>query len=1211
VLKNLARFLVLALLGVTIPIALPTQALATEEFECSGGTYSINEEGVVSNLYGCTGDLVLDPSARSFLWDIASDGLLSITLPASFSMLDGSAQFWSFSSLTEWKVAPANPNLTAVDGALFSKDLKTLYSYPATKTGSYTAPSTLEIVGAGAFRQSQLTKVDLSENVKSIGSWSFISTKVQELNLSASLTSIEGVAALSLMQKVTISDANPNLKIVDGSVLSADGKSLWLTPASATPAICKVPDGVETIESYSLTSNSCVEITFPDSLKTIKTFALHAASIKKIRIPANVTSIAYLPFAGSSLIEEITVDSSNKNFKAINGSLYNFNISRLIHYPEGSKATEYTLPKTVTALLPDIGNSSKVLNFYVETGSENYLDIDGVIYDIKGETLSGYPGGRTAKYYLLPNSVNKILDGSVVNRYLRLIITKEDPSKIDVTTTGLTVFGPTEGLSQLSSLFDTTTTELKEEILNLDLQLRAEIKQKEEEAKTIQDSLTKVGAALASVHNSGHYRTQRCDGGYMRIDFEGKLWQALDCKGEVNIPSFVDSFDEYALYFNKSITKLNVPASVKTIDSILFGGTTSLTEINVDPKNEKFSSVDGVLFNKDKTRLVLYPSGRAADKYVVPKSVRTINNYAFLGAKVKEVVLPSELEMLGYGAFTRSEIQTITLPKNYSGYFWGATFSQTFKLTSFNVENGNETYASKEGVLLSKNGKSLLSYPLGKSGTSYVVPNGVESIEGYAFESALLTSITLPSTLKSIGYNAFANSRIEQLSIPAGTNILGSYSLLAMKSLKSINVDTANESVTSKDGVIYSKDMRKLIFYPPFLEAKSFTIPSTVKEIDVTAINNTKLLELNFSSDLPTLEYLDLYETKIETVNISASFVSISEYFSNYITSLKLINVDANNPKFSSVDGVLFNKDKTKLIRIPTKNPAKEYVVPATVEAVSENLLQNNDVVTKIVFGPKVALIPGGALAYSKALQVIEVDSANPIYSTRDGILFNKSLTELVAAPIDFQGKSLTLPTTLVTFDSQAYISGLKLETLQIPATLDTLDSWRFNLENLKLVIYDGLDPRVDKNFFIGRKNTPRILTSAELAAEEAKLIQDEKLKSDLKKADESAKSAADARALAEANAKSAAEAKALADSEAKAAKDAQVKAEADAKAAADARAVAEANAKSAVEARAVAEAALSALTAKVTSTITCVKGKKSKKVTGVLPTCPKGYKKK
>ena len=1183
-LKNLGRLLVIAIFGTTISLAAPHQALASDEYPCSGGTYLIDANGVVSNLSSCTGNLLLAPAAKSFSGYVFGTELTSITLPASFNVSSEDVSFWNFSSLTEWKVDSTNQNLTTLNGALYSKDLSTLFSYPATKTGSFTAPSTLKTVGAGAFRNSKLTKIDLSFRVENIARDSFYNSSVEELNLSAELKSVANLNwQLDQLKKLTIDEANSSFKLMGGNLLSKDGKTFWLSPAATLAPVCQIPDGVETLETYSLTRNSCSSITLPDSLKTIKSFSFFSTFNKEIKIPTNVEIIQDYPFSGSYYLESITVDSKNTNFKAIDGVLYDSDISRLIHFPESKNVTQFTIPKTVTAELPYLGHSRYVLDFLVEKGSTNYKSIDGVVYDIQGEILYGYPGGRTDKSYIFPDTIKKILDGAIVNSSLSLLISTEDPNLIDTTTTGFTILDAKTGLARLDAVFKETVTELNDRLASSKNNSDGEIKVKDEQISSIQDDLTKVQAALNSVHDGGFYRTQLCDGGVMTITFDGRLTRASLCKGEVDVPNFVESIDKYAFYENKAMTKLNIPASVEKFDANFFDGTTSLTEIYVDPKNKKFSSVDGVLFNKEKTQLVLYPSGKAADKYVVPSSVKTLNYSAFVGAKVKEVVLPPELDSINAGTFTKSEIQTINIPKSFAGWISSSAFNQANNLTAINVATGNQSYFSKEGVLYSLDGKSLIRYPIAKSGTSFVVPEGVESIETSAFEFTSLTSILLPSTLKTLGFSAFGESKIERLAIPANTQISESYQFFGLKSVKSISIDPANESATVKEGVIYSKDLTKIIYFPSFLETQSFTIPTNVKEIDISAFVGSSLKELSFTSDLKNLSFLGWWESKIETINISASFVSFSEDLFDYAPNIKYINVDPNNANFSSVEGILFNKGKTKLIRIPVQHPTLDYVVPDSVEQLSEGALYNNQNISKIVFGPKVTSIPGLSLAYGYALQRIDVDSLNPIYTSRDGILYNKTLTQLEAFPQKFPGKTLTLPLSLVTLNPQAFISGPNLETLHIPASLDSIDSWRFNLDALKLLIYDGKDPRVSKNLFLYKSVVPRIMTSAELAAEETKTAQDEKLKSDLKKAEESARIEAEAKIKAEA--------------ESKVAKDAQLKAEAEVKAA--------------IDARVVAETALRALTAKVTTTITCIKGKSTKKVTGVLPICPKGYTKK
>jgi hypothetical protein len=135
----------------------------------------------------------------------------------------------------------------------------------------------------------------------------------------------------------------------------------------------------------------------------------------------------------------------------------------------------------------------------------------------------------------------------------------------------------------------------------------------------------------------------------------------------------------------------------------------SLTSITVDVNNTEYSSKDGVLFNKNQTRLIYCPAGKTGN-YTIPNSVTAIEEYAF---------------------------------DSYSG------------LISISVDESNTEYSSKDGVLFNKNQTRLLCYPVAKKG-SYTIPHSVTSIERDAFGGCRdLTSVTIGSSITAIGDWAF------------------------------------------------------------------------------------------------------------------------------------------------------------------------------------------------------------------------------------------------------------------------------------------------------------------------------------------------------------------------------------------------------------------------------------------------------------------------
>jgi hypothetical protein len=85
-----------------------------------------------------------------------------------------------------------------------------------------------------------------------------------------------------------------------------------------------------------------------------------------------------------------------------------------------------------------------------------------------------------------------------------------------------------------------------------------------------------------------------------------------------------DAFSEYG-----SFTSITIPESVTSIGAFAFSGCRSLTSIDVAPNNENYTSIDGVLFSKDKTILIQYPKGKDATSYTILEGVTEIGEGAF------------------------------------------------------------------------------------------------------------------------------------------------------------------------------------------------------------------------------------------------------------------------------------------------------------------------------------------------------------------------------------------------------------------------------------------------------------------------------------------------------------------------------------------------------------------------------------------------------
>lgn len=261
--------------------------------------------------------------------------------------------------------------------------------------------------------------------------------------------------------------------------------------------------------------------------------------------------------------------------------------------------------------------------------------------------------------------------------------------------------------------------------------------------------------------------------------------------------SFVDADGNYVAPDRMTVRKSSAGGESLWLDASFadfdrsYAHPERLVEIDVDPDSPYLSAEDGVLFNKDKTRLVKYPAARKASSYTVPESVQTINDNAFENSlNLQSVTLPEGLKEIGAGAFRGcSSLGAVSLPESLTTLkreafadclldgtvtipagltqlgqsnpndplnMMGECVFSGSGVTAFAVAPGNPAYVSVDGVLFDKEMARLVQYPAGDPRATYDVPAGVTAVANQAFQNSRnLTAVSVPGSVKTVGRSAF------------------------------------------------------------------------------------------------------------------------------------------------------------------------------------------------------------------------------------------------------------------------------------------------------------------------------------------------------------------------------------------------------------------------------------------------------------------------
>ena len=462
----------------------------------------------------------------------------------------------------------------------------------------------------------------------------------------------------------------------------------------------------------------------------------------------------------------------------------------------------------------------------------------------------------------------------------------------------------------------------------------------------------------------------------------------------ITIPNSVMYIENQAFEGCTRLKSITIPDSVTEIEYSAFSACTSLTEIKVATKNANYVSVNGVLYNKDKTTIMCYPAGKKDKNYKIIDSVTEIDRSAFEDCtSLTSITMPDGVTVIGYSAFSGcTSLTSITIPNSVTS-IGGNAFSNTALLEN---QTTSEKYVGKWVIDCDDDAKSVTikNGTVGIAGgafggceslTSVTIPSSVTSIGDSAFGGCeSLTSVTIPSSVTSIGEYAFDGcTSLTSITIPNSVTSISDSAFLYCSSLKSITIpnsvtsigDDAFRGCVSLKSITIPNSITE-IGWEAFMgctSLKSVTIPTSVKSIESVAFGYIDECEKVDDFKINYVKYTEGHryaaengfadEIYFETRELDNGSLCISDYLGELSSSSITIPTAINGKQVTEIDGWAF-EGCTSLTSV---------TIPDSITKIGEAAFKGSGLTT-VKLPEKLTDIGIGAFAYTPIINNQKTD---------------------------------------------------------------------------------------------------------------------------------------------------------------------------------------------------------------------------------------------
>ena len=508
----------------------------------------------------------------------------------------------------------------------------------------------------------------------------------------------------------------------------------------------------------------------------------------------------------------------------------------------------------------------------------------------------------------------------------------------------------------------------------------------------------------------------------------------------ITIPNSVTSIEYFAFYDCSSLTSVTIPNSVTSIGNSVFNGCSKLTSITIP------NSVTSIEYRA-------FSDCSSLTSITIPNSVTSIGNLAFSGCSSLTSVVwnakncadfsspyyspfGSQITSFTFGdsvehipaslCYGMKNLKSITIPNSVTSIGEKAFFNCNSSLISINVDKSNSKYDSRDNcnAIIETATNTLI---IGCKNT--IIPNGVTSIENYAFYScSSLTSITIPNSVTSIGYSSFSDcSSLTSITIPNSVTSIGGSAFSNCSSLTSLTIPNSLTSIG--DYAFYRCS-----------SLTSVTIPNSVTSIGEEAFNGCyRLTSVTIGNSVTSIGYSAFAGCRPDTMIIKAP-TPPSLYTDAFTASIPICVIPCGTlaayqaSDWAQYVGEFVEEgcvDSTRIITYTSTDG--NIVVPYYEYAFGANIVSNTyeNGVGTITFDAPITRIGYGAFSYCSSLTSITIPNS-VTWIGEKAFSDCSSLT------------SVTIPNGITSIDDYAFRSCKTLTSITIPNSVTSIGNDAF-----------------------------------------------------------------------------------------------------------------------------------------------------------------------